>query len=294
MFQDDTLEGQTLLVTGGGSGLGRAMVERFAGLGASVGVCGRRKEPLEDTCSAVRSAGGTAAWASCDVRDPEQVKVAVDELESALGPVTGLVNNAAGNFLAPSEDLSAGGFDAVVQIVLYGTYHSTMEVARRWIDRGGEVEPDAKALGHHILSIVTTYAWMGSAFVLPSAAAKAGVLAMTRSLAVEWGTYGIRSNAIAPGPFPTEGAFSRLMPSGFLEHAQKGNPLGRFGEKDELADLAAYMFSPMARYMNGECVTLDGGEWLKTGQEFSSFVDLPRSELKKQFHAMKPSKKPKK
>lgn len=290
MFQDGTLKDQTILVTGGGSGLGRAMVERFAGLGARVGICGRRKEPLEDTCSAVKTAGGKAAWTSCDVRDPEQVKAAVDELEDALGPITGLVNNAAGNFLAPSEDLSRGGFDAVVQIVLYGTYHSTMEVARRWIARDGEVEPDSSALGHHILSIVTTYAWMGSAFVLPSAAAKAGVLAMTRSLAVEWGTYGIRSNAIAPGPFPTEGAFSRLMPPDFAEHAAKAHPLGRFGEKDELADLAAYMFSPMARYMNGECVTLDGGEWLKSGQEFSSFVDVPRAKLKQQFHAMKPKK----
>jgi NAD(P)-dependent dehydrogenase (short-subunit alcohol dehydrogenase family) len=282
MFQNDTLSGQTILVTGGGTGLGRAMALHFAALGARVGICGRRRQPLEDTCKAVREAGGTAAWADCDVRDPEQVTTAVDALEAELGPLTGLVNNAAGNFLAPSEDLSRGGFDAVVQIVLYGTYHCTMEVARRWIERGSR--------DHHILSIVTTYAWMGSAFVLPSAAAKAGVLAMTRSLAVEWGTYGIRSNAIAPGPFPTEGAFSRLMPPGFLEHAKKANPLGRFGEQGELADLAVYMFSPMARYMNGECVTLDGGEWLKSGQEFSAFVDMPRAELKQKFQAMKPKK----
>lgn len=281
MYQEDLLAGQTILITGGGTGLGRAMTERFAGLGARVGVCGRRREPLEATVDAVRRAGGTAAWAPADVRDPEQVEAAVARLEDELGELTGLVNNAAGNFLAPSEDLSVGAFNAVVQIVLYGTYHATMAVGRRWIGRGTP---------GHVLSIVTTYAWMGSAFVLPSVCAKSGVLGMTRSLAVEWGTYGIRSNAIAPGPFPTEGAFSRLMPPGFLENAKKSNPLGRFGEPSELADLAVYLFSPAAAYVNGECVVIDGGEWLKNGQEFGKFTDLPRDRIKAQMAAMKPKK----
>ena len=281
MYQDDLLAGQTILITGGGTGLGRAMTERFASLGARVGVCGRRREPLEATVDAVRQAGGAAAWAQADVRDADQVEAAVARLEDELGELTGLVNNAAGNFLAPSEDLSANAFDAVVRIVLYGTYHATMAVGRRWIGRGAP---------GHVLSIVTTYAWTGSAFVLPSACAKAGVLAMTRSLAVEWGAYGIRSNAIAPGPFPTEGAFSRLMPPGFLESAKKANPLGRFGEQPELADLAVYLFSPGAAYVNGECVVIDGGEWLKNGQEFGKFTDLPRETVKAQMAAMKPKK----
>ncbi len=281
MFKDDLLQGQTLLITGGGSGLGRAMAERCAALGAKVGIIGRRPEPLTNTVEALRQAGGTAAWASSDVRDPALLKAAVDQLEDELGPFTALINNAAGNFLAPSEDLSPNAFNVVVQIVLYGSYNATLELGRRWIERGTAAQ---------VLSIVTTYAWMGSAFVLPSACAKAGVLAMTRSLAVEWGTYGIRSNAIAPGPFPTEGAFSRLMAPQMVEAAKKGNPLGRFGEPPELADLAAFMLSPMAAYMNGECVVIDGGEWLKSGQEFSKLTDFPRDQIKATLAAMKPKK----
>lgn len=281
MFQNDTLEGQTIFVTGGGSGLGRSMAEHFASLGAAVAICGRRVEPLQETVSAIQEAGGRAAYASTDVRDPQAVAEAIDALEAELGEITGLVNNAAGNFLAPSEDLSANAFDAVVQIVLYGTFHVTQNLGRRWIERGTK---------GHILSIVTTYAWMGSAFVLPSACAKAGVLAMTRSLAVEWGCYGIRLNAIAPGPFPTEGAFSRLMPPGYLEKAKQQVPLGRFGEPEELAHLACFLFSPMAAYMTGEVVTIDGGEWLKNGQEFGGFTDMPREQMKAALEAMKPKK----
>lgn len=281
MFQNDILQDQTILVTGGGTGLGRAMVDRFAELGAKVGVLGRRTAPLEETVEAIGNNGGTAAWASADVRDPAQIAAAIDAMEKEIGPFTGLVNNAAGNFLAASEDLSANAFDSVVQIVLYGTFHTTMDLGRRWIER---------ETPGHILSIVTTYAWMGSSFVLPSAAAKAGVLAMCRSLAVEWATYGIRSNAIAPGPFPTEGAFSRLMPPDISEKAKKAVPLGRFGEPPELADLAAYLFAPGATYLNGECITIDGGEWLKSGQEFSSFTDYPRDQFKAMMSAMKPKK----
>ena len=281
MFQNNTLADLTVLVTGGGTGLGRAMSERFAALGAKVGIVGRRTAPLEETVAAIEEAGGRAAWASADIRDPGQIREAVDQLEDTLGHFDGLMNNAAGNFLAASEDLSPNAFDAVVQIVLYGTFHTTMDMGRRWIERGTP---------GHAISIVTTYAWMGSPFVLPSACAKAGVLAMCRSLAVEWATYGIRSNAIAPGPFPTEGAFSRLMPPDMLAAAKRAIPLGRFGQPPELADLAAFLFSPMAAYLNGECIVIDGGEWLKNGQEFSDFTDLPRDQIKAAMMAMKPKK----
>jgi NAD(P)-dependent dehydrogenase (short-subunit alcohol dehydrogenase family) len=281
MYRGDTLDGQTVLITGGGSGLGRAMAERFAGLGARVGVIGRRPEPLAETVAAIAAAGGRAAWSSADVRDPEAVARAVDAVEGELGELTALVNNAAGNFLAPTEDLSPNAFRSVVDIVLHGTFHATTEVGRRWIARGS---------GGNVLSIVTTYAWMGSAFVAPSAAAKAGVLALTRSLAVEWATYGIRANAIAPGPIPTEGAFSRLVPPEMLEEGRQVIPLGRYGEPGELADLAVYLLSPMARFITGEVVVLDGGEWLKSGQEFGRLTNFPREKIKERMRAMKPSK----
>lgn len=281
MFQNDVLKEECILVTGGGSGLGRAMAQRFAELGARVAVLGRREDPLKDTVAAIEASGGKAAGRSADVRDPEQIARAVDGIEEELGPLTGLVNNAAGNFLSCSEDLSANAFDTVVQIVLHGTFHATRDIGRRWIERG---------TGGSILSIVTTYAWMGSPFVLPSACAKAGVLAMVRSLAVEWAEYGIRSNAIAPGPFPTEGAFSRLMPPGFLEKAKQAVPQRRFGELSELADLAVYLMAPGAAFVNGECVVIDGGEWLHSGQEFSAFIDWPREEVKASLAALKPKK----
>lgn len=279
MFTPDVLRGQTILVTGGGTGLGQAMALRFAEVGARVAVLGRRPEPLRET--AARMGEGRGAWATADVRDPAAVEAALDRIEAELGPLTGLVNNAAGNFLACAEDLSPNAFDAVVRIVLHGTFHCTQAVGRRWIERGTHGS---------LLSIVTTYAWMGSSFVLPSACAKAGVLAMTRSLAVEWACYGIRANAIAPGPFPTEGAFSRLMAGPMEEEAKKAIPAGRFGEPRELADLATYLMSPGAAYVTGECVTIDGGEWLKNGQEFSRYTDWPRENVKMAFQAMRPRK----
>jgi NAD(P)-dependent dehydrogenase (short-subunit alcohol dehydrogenase family) len=281
MFDPRTLEDQRILITGGGTGLGRAMAERMASLGAAVAVIGRRPEPLEETVAGIRAAGGTAAWASADVRDQAAVTVALDRLEKEIGQLDGLVNNAAGNFLASSEDLSVNAFDTVVQIVLGGTFRVTREVGRRWIERG---------TGGTMLAIVTTYAWMGSPFVLPSACAKAGVLALVKSLAVEWATYGIRSNAIAPGPIPTEGAFSRLMPEKAIEEAREAVPLKRFGKPSELADLAVYLMSPMASYITGECVVIDGGEWLHNGQEFSRMTDLPRDRVKAMLSSMRPKK----
>ena len=282
MYASDALAGETILVTGGGTGLGRAMCLRFAELGAKVGIMGRRVAPLENTVKDIQSAGGEAAWVSVDVRDPDAIKSGIDSLEDSLGPITGLVCNAAGNFLCPTEDLSDNAFNSVVQIVLYGTFYCTREMGQRWIERG---------TGGNIMSITTTYAWTGSGFVIPSACAKAGVLALMRSLAVEWADYGIRCNSIAPGPIPTEGAFSRLM-AGDMEKAAKNRvALRRFGKPEELADLAVYLMSPNSAYVTGEVIAIDGAEWLKSGQEFSGFVDFPRDQLKAMLGAMKPAKK---
>ncbi len=263
------LRGKTAWITGGGSGLGRAMATRFASLGARVALSGRREEPLRETAEAIRAEGGEAVWAPCDVRVPDEVAAALDRITESASLPGILVNNAAGNFLARSEDLSPNAFASVVGIVLHGTFHCTQTIAKRWI---------AAKRGGTVLSIATTYAETGSGFVLPSACAKAGVVALTRSLAVEWAHHGIRLNAIAPGPIPTEGAFSRLLPSKDLEAQRKKRiPAGRFGTPEELAELAAFLVSDASDWMRGEVVTFDGGEWLRGAGEFNDLLEMPES-----------------
>lgn len=269
MFQSHLLKGRTILITGGGTGLGRSMALRFAELGASLFLVGRREEPLRETTEEIRAKGARAGFVCCDVRDFAAVEATVAAAEKEFGRVDTLVNNAAGNFIARTEKISPNAFSAVVGIVLQGTFHCTLALGRRWI---------AARQPGTVLNIVTTYAAAnsGSGFVVPSACAKAGVLALTRSLAVEWARHHIRLNAMAPGPFPTEGAWSRLMPTKeFEEHAKNAHPMKRFGRHEELANLAVYLVSEQADYVNGECVVIDGGRWLRGAGEFNDLVELP-------------------
>lgn len=280
MFSDDLLRDKTILITGGGSGLGLSMAKRFAALGARVAITGRSAERLEGAAGEIDANGDRVFTHAADVRDFGQVEKLVRAVGERFGGIDVLVNNAAGNFLAPTEDLSPNGFNAIVQTVLYGTFHATLAVGRAMIERGR---------GGSILNIATTYAWTGSAFVIPSAAGKAGVLAMTRSLAVEWAAYGIRCNAIAPGPFPTEGAWSALMPTPEVEREAKARiPMGRFGEHEELANLAAFLVSDGAPFINGECVTIDGGGWIASGGEFNDLTRIPREQLREMMRKMRP------
>jgi NAD(P)-dependent dehydrogenase (short-subunit alcohol dehydrogenase family) len=269
LFQNNLLKGRAIFLTGGGSGLGRSMALRFAELGARVFVVGRREQPLMEVCDEIHRAGGSAAFATCDVRDPAAVEAAAAAADQQFGRIDTLVNNAAGNFMARTETLSPNAFNAVVGIVLNGSFNCTQAFGKRWIEQ---------KLSGNVLSIVTTYAAAncGSGFVVPSACAKAGVLAMTTSLAVEWAKYHIRLNALAPGPFPTEGAWSRLIPSKqYEEHARDKHPMKRFGRHEELTNLAAFLLSDMSEYINGECVVIDGGQWLRGAGEFNDLSMLP-------------------
>ncbi|MGC8618498.1 MAG: SDR family oxidoreductase [Thermoplasmata archaeon] len=270
MFRDGLLQGKKILITGGGTGLGRAMAEKFGKLGAEVAICGRREEVLKEATKHFSDLGISSMYHTCDIRDPEQIKKAVDYFEGELGRLDVLVNNAAGNFVFPTEKLSPRAVDSVINIVLHGTFYMTLEVGKRWIQRS------QKGV---MLDIVTPYAWTGSPFVVPSAAAKAGVLAMVRSLAVEWGRYGIRQVAIAPGIFPTEGSRRALFPIDDLEkNLMNRVPLNRVGNLDELSDLATFLISDNASFINGEVVTIDGGEWLKGAGEFSDYLGLADSD----------------
>ena len=270
MFKDNLLNDKTIVVTGGGSGLGKSMARRFGELGANLVISGRRKEVLEEAAHEFSQQNIDVLTCPGDVRKIEDVESMSKQALDKFGTVDALLNNAGCNFISPTEMLSQNAFKAVIDIVLMGTWNCTSVL-------GKEMIKNKKGI---ILSIVTTYAWTGSPFVVPSAAAKAGVLAMTRSLAVEWGKYNIRFNAIAPGPFPTKGAWSRLMPPGFddFEDDMKNKiPMKRFGERHELENLASYLMSDGSAYINGEVVTIDGGEWIAGAGEFSDLTKLPES-----------------
>ena len=270
MLREDALADKVIVVTGGGSGLGKSMTRYFMELGAKVAITSRDVEKLRTTATELEAeTGGRCLALACDVRSYEQVEVMLQGVLEEFGRVDILLNNAAGNFISPTERLSANAFDTIIDIVLKGTKNCTLAFGKHWID--------AKQSSATILNIVTTYAWTGSAYVVPSATAKAGVLAMTRSLAVEWAKYGIRSNAIAPGPFPTKGAWDRLLPGDLKEKfdLDKKVPLKRVGDHQELANLAAYLVSDFSAYINGEVITIDGGEWLKGAGQFNLLEAVP-------------------
>ena len=263
MLKPDSMKGKTIIITGGGTGLGKSMGKYLLEIGANLVISSRKMPILEQTAHELQEqTGGKVLPVACDIRNYDEVEQVIKAAQAEFGDISGLLNNAAGNFISPTERLSHRAFGIVLDIVLKGTSNFTLAIGKNWID---------KKIGGTILNIVTTYAWTGSGYVVPSACAKAGVLAMTRSLAVEWAKYGIRTNAIAPGPFPTEGAWSRLLPGELKEKFDPINfvPLKRVGEHQELANLAAYLLSDYSAYVNGEVVTIDGGEWLQGAGEFN-------------------------
>lgn len=269
MLKSGSLSGKTIVITGGGTGLGRSMGKYFLELGANLVITSRKADVIQNTARELMAeTGGKVLAVACDVRKYEEIENVLRETESNFGQIHGVLNNAAGNFISPTERLSHRAFDIVVDIVLKGTYYTTLAAGKNWI---------AKKQPGVFLNIVTTYAWTGSGYVVPSACGKAGVLALTRSLAVEWAKYKIRSNAIAPGPFPTEGAWSRLLPGELVKKFDPAEriPLKRVGEHQELANLAAYLMSDYSAYVNGEVITIDGGEWLRNGGEFSHLEAIP-------------------
>jgi NAD(P)-dependent dehydrogenase (short-subunit alcohol dehydrogenase family) len=283
MFKEQCLEGRTAVVTGGGTGLGLSMALKFAELGANLVIASRNLEHVESAAERVRALGRKALAVACDVRKFEEVEAMMDRAEKDLGGLDILVNNAAGNFLCPTEDLTPNGFAAVIGIVLNGSFHCTLAAGRKMI---------ASGKGGAMLNILTSYAWTGSGLVVPSAAAKAGVLAMTRSLAVEWAKYRIRVNGIAPGPFPTEGAWKALLPTPEMEDLARARiPLKRFGEHEELANLAAYLVSDYSGYITGDVVTIDGGEWLAGAGEFNQMAMADPETVKPLLAAMRGGKK---
>ncbi|MBE5320575.1 SDR family oxidoreductase [Pedobacter sp. MR2016-19] len=269
MLREDALKGKTIVITGGGTGLGKAMGVYFLKLGANLVITSRKQDVLQKTADEMEEkTGGKVLAVACDVREIEQVENVLAKTLERFGSVDVLLNNAAGNFISPTERLSANAFSSIIDIVLKGTVNCTLTFGKHWIK-----EKQAAT----VLNIITTYAFTGSAYVVPSACAKGGVLALTRSLAVEWGKYGIRTNAIAPGPFPTKGAWERLLPGDLAKKFDFKNrvPLKRVGDHQELANLAAFLVSDFSGYINGEVITIDGGEWLQGAGQMNGLEAIP-------------------
>ena len=269
MLKEGSLEGKVIWVTGGGTGLGKSMVKYFVELGARVAISGRREEKLIEAAEEISK--HNVFPVVCDVRESGQVDAALAKIIEHFGTLNGLVNNAAGNFISPTERLSHRAFDIIIDIVLKGSKNCTLSCGKYWIEN---------KIPANVLNIVTTYAWTGSGYVVPSSTAKAGVLAMTRSLAVEWAKYGQRHNAIAPGPFPTKGAWDRLFPKEMSDkiNLESRVPLKRVGHHQELANLAAYLMSDFSSYVNGEVITIDGGEWLQGAGQFNQMEAITPEE----------------
>lgn len=268
-LKEDSMKGKTFLITGGGTGLGRSMGTYFLELGANLIITSRKIDVLTRTANEMQDkTGGKVLPVACDVRDYDQIENLLKRSIEEFGKVDGLINNAAGNFISPTERLSANAFSTIIDIVLKGTIHCTLAFGKHWIDNGQKAA---------VLNIVTTYASTGSAYVVPSAAAKGGVLSLTKSLAAEWGKYGIRHNAIAPGLFPTKGAWDRLLPGNLAEKFEPQNrvPLKRTGDHQELANVAAFLMSDYAEFINGETITIDGGEWIQGAGQFNDFRHIP-------------------
>ncbi len=283
MLKENSLENKVILVTGGGSGLGKSMVKYFLELGANVVITSRREELLIEVAKEFNSKHNSEVFPiACDVRKIDEVENVINKSYKKFGKIDCLVNNAAGNFISPTERLSTRAFDAVIDIVLKGTINFTLTLGKKWIKDKSD---------GNVLNIVTTYSWTGSGYVVPSACAKAGVLSMTRSLAVEWAKYKIRSNAIAPGPFPTKGAWERLLPGDLKEKfdPSKKVPVGRVGEHQELSNLAAYLLSDYSSYINGEVITIDGAEWLKGAGQFNH-LEMITNQMWDMFEMMRKKK----
>ncbi len=286
MLCKGSLKDKTVVVTGGGSGLGKSMAEVLLKLGARVAICSRNEEKLRRAVEDLKAASGNdqVIYAVCDVRDYEAVEAGLQEVRKVFGHYNALINNAAGNFVSPTERLSAHAFDVIIDIVLRGTKNVTLASGKYWIEN--QIKPVS------VVNIVTTYAFTGSGYVVPSAAAKAGVLAMTRSLAVEWAKYGMRFNAVAPGPFPTKGAWERLLPGDLQAQFDpaKRVPLKRVGQHIELANLVSYLISDYSAYINGEVIVIDGGEWLQGAGQFNAFDQVTPEQWDMLQHMVKKRK----
>ncbi|HJS37661.1 MAG TPA: SDR family oxidoreductase [Burkholderiales bacterium] len=273
MFRDGLLKGKNILITGGGTGLGKEIAAKYLQLGADVWIAGRRAGVLEAAARELMAQhGGRVRTHAVDIRDFAAVDAMAQRIWDESGPLTGLVNNAAGNFISPTKDLTPNGFNAIANIVFHGSFYVTHSVGKRWIDGG---RPGS------VISILVTWVWTGSPYVVPSAMSKAGLHVMTKSLAVEWGKHGIRLNAIAPGPFPTEGATKRLRPGADFGDSTKANPMRRIGRMAELQNLAAFLMADGCEWLTGETIAIDGGGYLATGASFTELDQMSDADWQK-------------